>query len=58
METADLISVYPRLYHMAKAGSWEDTNKSGLLSTSALLHYAGIGVQTATLSNRNVAQFQ
>lgn len=35
---ADLLTeMYPRLYHMAEAGSWESIRKNGLLSTSGLL---------------------
>jgi hypothetical protein len=33
----ELSAVYPRLYHMAEAGSWESISKHGLLSTSSLL---------------------
>lgn len=29
--------LYPRLYHMAEAGSWESIRERGLLSTTALL---------------------
>jgi hypothetical protein len=32
-----LAATYPRLYHMAAAGSWPSIEKHGLLSTSALL---------------------
>lgn len=32
-----LIATYPRVYHMAEAGSWPSIAKYGLLSTSALL---------------------
>ena len=36
--TADLlVKRYPRLYHMAEAGSWASIEKHGLLSTAALL---------------------
>lgn len=31
------IALYPRLYHMAQAGSWPSIKRHGLLSTSALL---------------------
>ena len=44
MDADDLVSTYPRLYHMAEAGSWPSIRKHGLLSTSALLdrcHVAG-----------------
>lgn len=32
-----LAEVYPRLYHMAEAGSWESIQRYGLRSTSSLL---------------------
>ena len=37
-----LAELYPRLYHMAEADSWESIVKHGLLSTSALLDLFGI----------------
>ena len=37
MDVAELIARYPRLYHMAEAGSWASIQANGLLSTSALL---------------------
>ena len=37
MEPEDIIRHYPRLYHMAEAGSWPNIQRHGLLSTSALL---------------------
>jgi len=33
----ELITRYPRLYHMAEADTWDSIRKNGLLSTSALL---------------------
>lgn len=33
---------WPRLYHMAEAGSWESVKRHGLLSTTALLDLFGI----------------
>lgn len=33
----ELVARYPRLWHMAEAGSWESIQRRGLLSTSALL---------------------
>jgi hypothetical protein len=33
----ELIQNYPRLYHMAEAGTWPSISKHGLLSTTALL---------------------
>ena len=35
----ELADVYPRLYHMAEAGSWPSIQRHGLLSTSALLSF-------------------
>jgi len=37
MKIAELVSEYPRLYHMAESGTWESIKRHGLLSTSALL---------------------
>ena len=37
MNVEDLVATYPRLYHMAEAGSWPGIHRHGLLSTSALL---------------------
>lgn len=37
MEAADIIRHYPRLFHMAEAGSWGSVCRHGLLSTRALL---------------------
>lgn len=37
MDIETLIDIYPRLYHMAEAGSWASVKSRGLLSTSALL---------------------
>ncbi len=33
----ELADLYPRLYHMAEAGTWDSIRKHGLLSTSSLL---------------------
>jgi|SRR5580693_625359 hypothetical protein len=38
----ELAQVYPRLYHMADAESWESIREHGLLSTSSLLDLFGI----------------
>jgi hypothetical protein len=38
----ELSELYPRLYHMAEADSWESIMRFGLLSTSALLDRFGI----------------
>jgi hypothetical protein len=37
VDVDELVATYPRLYHMAEAGSWEGIQRHGLLSTSALL---------------------
>ena len=37
MRTADLVRLYPRLFHMAAPSSWEAIDQHGLLSTEALL---------------------
>ena len=37
MDERTLIEQYPKLYHMAEAGSWPLILNHGLLSTSALL---------------------
>lgn len=42
MQVEDLINGYPKLYHMAELGSWDNIQTFGLLSTSALLDLYGI----------------
>jgi hypothetical protein len=42
MLEADLIKIYPRLYHMAEDGSWPSIHKQGLLSATALLDLYGV----------------
>jgi hypothetical protein len=37
MELEQLVTYYPRVYHMANAGTWESIRQWGLLSTTALL---------------------
>ena len=37
MVVAEFVKHYPRLYHMAEAGTWPSIQRHGLLSTSALL---------------------
>jgi hypothetical protein len=32
-----LFEMYPKLYHMAEAGTWESIQRRGLLSASAVL---------------------
>ncbi len=43
MTEEDLLTHYPRLYHMAEDGSWDSIRQHGLLSTSALLDLYGYG---------------
>lgn len=43
MTADELIQHYPRLYHMAEAGTWEAMRDHGLRSTSALLDLFEIG---------------
>jgi hypothetical protein len=42
MRHEDLVAYYPRLFHMAEAGTWPGIRKQGLLSTTALLDVFGI----------------
>jgi hypothetical protein len=42
MTAEQLTTHYPRLYHMANAGTWESIRQRGLLSTTALLDLFGI----------------
>lgn len=37
MDADELALRYPRLFHMAEAGSWDSARRNGLLSTSGLL---------------------
>jgi hypothetical protein len=37
MNPAKLVELYPRLYHMAEADTWDSIRQYGLLSTSAIL---------------------
>ncbi|VVN41443.1 hypothetical protein PS664_05445 [Pseudomonas fluorescens] len=50
MQLDILINRYPRLYHMAEAGTWPSIKKHGLLSTIAVLDRYGItGANRLTL---------
>lgn len=42
MTVDQLVRYYPRVYHMANAGTWESIRQKGLLSTTALLDLFGI----------------
>lgn len=49
----ELAQIYPRLYHMANAQSWESIQKYGLLCTSALLDlYEVTGKQRIEIESR------
>ena len=53
MNENDLISLFPRLWHMAEDGSFESIKTNGLLSTSALLDLYGIeGQERVALESR------
>lgn len=54
MDTAQLIELHPRLYHMASAGAWPSIQRHGLLSTQALLGLFEVGEprRTALLTTR------
>ena|SRR5208282_3252377 len=45
MRHEDLVEYYPRLFHMAEAGTWPSIRKQGLLSTTALLDLFGINAE-------------
>jgi hypothetical protein len=42
MNEADLIAIFPRLYHVTDGGAWPSIRTHGLLSTSALLDLYGV----------------
>ena len=42
MKEADLVRIYPRLFHMAEDGSLPSIQANGLLSATALLDLYGI----------------
>lgn len=43
MDVEKLIEIYPKLYHMAEAGSWPSIAHRGLMSASAVLDHFGVG---------------
>ena len=49
-----LAEVYPKLYHMAEAGSWDSIRLHGLRSTSALLSLfsKSVGARRAEIEAR------
>jgi hypothetical protein len=55
MRTADLVSQYPEIYHMAEDGSWPNIREHGLLSISALLdkwEYSGLAREEIECKHR------
>lgn len=57
MNVDELIETYPRLYHMAEAGSWSGIRRHGLFSTSALLDlFAVNGDERVALESTRRAQ--
>jgi hypothetical protein len=42
MTEADLIAIFPRLYHVTDGGAWPSIRTHGLLSTSSLLDLYGV----------------
>lgn len=46
MTVDQIVSYYPRLYHMANAGVWGSIRQRGLLSTTALLDLYGVSGAT------------
>ena len=42
MNADELITTFPRLYHMAHVNAWPGIKRHGLLSTSALLDLFGV----------------
>jgi hypothetical protein len=46
MDQHFLAADFPRLYHVAEAGSWESIERNGLLSTSALLDLFEVSGET------------
>jgi hypothetical protein len=47
LQISELNRIYPRLYHMAEAGSWDSIAANGLLSTEALLDLYGVSGREA-----------
>lgn len=42
MEIENLIQTYPRIFHMAEAGTWPSIRDRGLMSASAVLDHFGV----------------
>lgn len=42
MDQAELIEKYPRLFHMATAGSWDSIREHGLWTTQQIAHTSGL----------------
>lgn len=54
MTQEQFLALYPRLFHMAQAGSWPSIRQRGLLSTSALLDLFGVdGAQREAIESRH-----
>lgn len=54
MQLETFIAHYPRLYHMAEAGTWPSIKQHGLLSTLAVLDRYGIaGPQRLVLETQH-----
>lgn len=47
MELDDLLDNYPRLFHMAQAGSWDSIKKIGLKTTTQIVDECGVDPHTA-----------
>src|ERR1700754_1188289 len=57
MELDRFIELYPRLYHMAEAGSWLSIRDRGLLSASAVLdHFSLEGTARIAFEGRQRPQ--
>jgi hypothetical protein len=52
----ELVSIYPRLWHMAEDGSWPSIADNGLLSTSALLDLYGVSGKSRARSRHREGQ--
>lgn len=52
MDRADLLRLYPKLFHMAEPGAWSLISQHGLRSTSALLELFGVPAALRTKLTR------
>jgi len=46
MDAGELVERYPRLFHMAAAGSWDSISRFGLLPTSRIVETSGLDLQS------------